>query len=88
MPRKLQRRMTNLMRKKEIPIEPKQNREPFRYSQKRGLVQFPVLRFLVSYGKTFSLISAFLALYCNLASEPPLGLKAPPYFFILRSRCY
>ena len=65
--------------KKEIPIEPKQNREPFSYSQKRGLVQFPVLRFLVSYGKSFSLISAFLAFILAIwLGEPLLGLKAIP----------
>ncbi len=65
--------------KKEIPIEPKHNVEQFSYSQKRGLVQFPVLRFLVSYGKTFSLISASLALILAIwLGEPLLGLKAIP----------
>ena len=65
--------------KKAIPIEPKHDREQFSYSQKRGLVQFPVLRFLVSYGKTFSLISAFLALILAIwLGEPLLGLKAIP----------
>jgi len=65
--------------KKEIPIETKHNVEQFSYSQKRGLVQFPVLRLLVSYGKTFSLISASLALILAIwLGEPLLGLKAIP----------
>ena len=62
-----------------MTIEPKHDREQFSYSQKRGLVQFPVLRLLVSYGKTFSLISASLALILAIwLGEPLLGLKAIP----------